>query len=91
MYWLSDVPFVVVTDHQALSYAFKKKDIHGRLARWMDFLAEYEFTVQYRPLTENTAADFLSRQTDGARAKVLSDMDEGDLALAFAPEIEELF
>ena len=91
VYLLSDVPFVVVTDHHALSYAFKKKDIHGRLARWMDFLAEYEFTVQYRPGTENTAADFLSRQTDGARAKVLSDMDEGDLALAFAPEIEEPF
>ena len=48
VYLLSDIPFVVDKDHHALSYAFKKKDIHGRLARWMDFLAEYEFTVQYR-------------------------------------------
>ena len=81
VYLLSDVPFVVVTEHHALSYAFKKKDIHGRLARWMDFLAEYEFTVQYRPGTENTAADFLSRQINAVKAE-LSDVDEGDLALA---------
>ena len=57
----------------------------------MEFLAEYEFTVQYRPGTENTAVEILSRQTAGARAKVLSSMDEGDLALALAPEIEEPF
>ena len=81
VYLLSDVPFVVVTDHHELSYAFKKKDIHGRLARWIDFLAEYEFTVQYRPGTEKTAADFLSRHTNEVKAEVLSDVD-GDLALA---------
>lgn len=40
VYLLSSKPFKVVTDHQALSYVFRKNDIHGRLARWLDFLAE---------------------------------------------------
>ena len=33
VYLLSTQRFVLITDHQALQYAFKKKDIHGRLAR----------------------------------------------------------
>ncbi len=48
VYLLADKPFQLVTDHQALQYAFKKKDVHGRLARWLDLLAEYEFEVVYR-------------------------------------------
>ena len=50
-----------MTDHQALQYAFKKTDVHGRLARWFDTLAEYEFTIQYSPGILNGAADYLSR------------------------------
>lgn len=37
---LSNIPFTLITDHQALRYAFQKNDVHGRLARWLDFLAE---------------------------------------------------
>lgn len=49
VYVLSDVPFVVLSDHQALHYAFRMKNIHGRLARWMELMAEYEVEVKYRP------------------------------------------
>ena len=63
VYLLSSDPFTLVTDHPSLQYAFKKKDIHGRLARWLDFLAEYDFKVTYRPGVRNGAADFLSRIT----------------------------
>ena len=59
---LSAEPFTLVTDHQALQYAFKRKNVHGRLARWLDTLAEYEFTIQYRPGILNGAADYLSRK-----------------------------
>lgn len=61
VYLLSDIPFTVLTDHQALQYAFRKKDIHGRLARWMDFMAEYDVEVKYRSGATNGAADYLSR------------------------------
>ena len=35
VYLLSSIPLKLVTDHQALSYAFRQNDIHGRLARWL--------------------------------------------------------
>ena len=59
-YFLSAEPFILVTDYQALQYAFKKKDVYDRLARWLDTLAEYEFTIQYRSGIFNVAADYLS-------------------------------
>lgn len=43
MYLLPSIPFVLETDQQAFKSAFAKRDIHGRLARWLDFLAEYDF------------------------------------------------
>ena len=58
---LSAEHFTIVTGHQALQYAFKKKDVHGRLARWLDTLAEHEFAIQYHPGILNGAADYLSR------------------------------
>ena len=61
VYLLGGKPFRLITDHQALQYAFKKKDVHGRLARWLDLLAEYEFEVEYLRGSENGAADYLSR------------------------------
>ena len=61
VYLLSSTPLKLGTDHQALSYAFCKKDIHGRLAHWLDFLAEYDFTVEYHRGSANSAAGYLSR------------------------------
>lgn len=39
IYLLSSERFTVVTDHMAFKYALQKKDIHGSLARWLNFLA----------------------------------------------------
>ncbi len=33
------------TDHQALQHTFNNKDPHGRVARWLCFLADYDFEV----------------------------------------------
>lgn len=78
-YLLSAETFRLITDHQALKYAFQKKDVHGRLARWLDLLAEYNFEVVYRPGRENSAADFLSRQ--GGLSAVPDSPDEEEPAL----------
>ena len=60
VYLLSTQRLTLITDHQALQYGFNKKYIHGRLAK-IDFLAEYEFGIKYRPGGKKGTADFLSR------------------------------
>lgn len=40
VYLLSIIPFTLKIDHDALRYAFPKNDIHGHLAKWIDFLVE---------------------------------------------------
>ena len=39
VYLISSIPLTLINDHQALGYAFRKNDIHGRLGRWLEFLA----------------------------------------------------
>lgn len=55
---------MIYTDHQALlSILNKGTDTHGRIARWMDRLTEYDYIVHHRPNTANIIriADGLSR------------------------------
>lgn len=56
VYSLSTELFKLVTDNQALQYAFKRSDVHGRLAIWPDLLVGYKFEVEYRPGTRNESA-----------------------------------
>ena len=83
VYLLSSIPFTIITDHQALRYTFQKNDVHGRLARWLDFLAEYDFKVEYRAGKQNASADFLSRIDTGATVE--EGYDEGELACLVTP------
>jgi len=54
--------FVIRTDHISLTYLFSlKKVAHGRIARWLDFLSNFHFTIQHLSGTKNDAADALSR------------------------------
>ena len=86
VYLLSSVPFKLVTGHQALSHAFRKKDIHGRLARWLYFLAEYDFTVEYRRGSANSAAHYLSR-IDPENGDNSPCQEEVELALAITAPV----
>lgn len=54
--------FTVVTDHRALSFLNDKDPHSHRLARWMDILRQFSFTIVYRPGHANANADALSRQ-----------------------------
>ncbi len=58
--YLIDKPFLVVTDHNPLTYFSTKRDLSPRQIRWAELLANYSFEWEYRPGRSNVA-DPLSR------------------------------
>ncbi|KAL4155977.1 hypothetical protein QTP88_000012 [Uroleucon formosanum] len=53
--------FTVVTDHKPLTWLFGVKDPGARLVRWRLQLEEFDYDVIYKPGTQNTNSDALSR------------------------------
>ena len=53
-------PVLVRTDHRNLEYFMTTKRLNRRQARWAEFLADYNFVIEYRPGKSNPA-DALTR------------------------------
>nr|VZI35101.1 unnamed protein product [Spirometra erinaceieuropaei] len=53
--------FVLRTDHRALQWLRSFKDPMDQLARWQEFLQDFDFECQYRPGHKHGNADALSR------------------------------
>ena len=62
--------FVVKTDNVATMYFQSQKKLTSKQARWQDFLAEFNFTFEYKSGKANVVADTLSRK--GALATIVS-------------------
>jgi transposase InsO family protein len=60
-YYLSFQPFVLRTDHQALTWIRTMERPTGMILRWLETLATFEFTVQHRSGVQHGNADALSR------------------------------
>ncbi len=61
-YYLMGKHFIIRTDHKSLVYLKHQNLIDStRVARWLDFLAQYDFEIQYVKGKDNSAADALSR------------------------------
>ncbi len=62
-HWLEGAkhPFTVLTDHRNLEYLRSAKRLNHRQARCALFFTRLDFSVTYRPGTQNTKADALSR------------------------------
>ena len=56
----TDLPIQVLTDHKSLEYFMTTKKLTRRQARWVEFLAGYNFQVTYRPGKQNDKADALT-------------------------------
>jgi len=63
-HYLHGSQFTVVTDHRSLQYIQTQPNLSARQVRWTEFLAQFDFTVQYRAGKENHVADALSRRPD---------------------------
>ena len=53
--------FTLYTDHKSLKYLFLQKDLNMRQRRWLEFLKDYDFSLEYHPGKANVVADGLSR------------------------------
>ena len=61
-HYLANHRFLVVTDHYSLKYWQRYKDASGQLARWLTFLASYQFDIETVAGAKNSNADGLSRR-----------------------------
>jgi len=61
-HYLYGLQFKLFTDHKSLKYLFPQKELNQRQKRWMGFIKDYEFTLQYHPGKANIIADALSRK-----------------------------
>ena len=56
--------FVVMTDNVATSYFQTQKKLSPKQARWQDFLAEFDYQLEYKSGKANVVADALSRKAE---------------------------
>ena len=54
--------FLLRTDHGSLTWLSNFKEPEGQLARWLERLQEYDFTILHRPGRKHQNADSLSRR-----------------------------
>ena len=53
--------FILCTDHNSLKWLNSFKHPEGQVARWLEKLSEYNFTIEHRPGRKHSNADSLSR------------------------------
>nr|GEV65398.1 hypothetical protein CTI12_AA187700 [Tanacetum cinerariifolium] len=58
--------FVIKTDNIATSYFQTQKKLSPKQARWQDFLAEFDYQLEYKPGKANVVADRLSHKAEFA-------------------------
>ena len=54
--------FTVRTNHAALKWLLSFKNPEGQIARWLEHLQQYHFTIEHRPGERHGNADALSRR-----------------------------
>jgi hypothetical protein len=62
-------PFTLLTDHDSLRYHKSMPHLSGRLARWVEAMAEFDYKLAHIPGKDNVVADALSRRADYAVPK----------------------
>ena len=68
--YLDGQKFKVITDHKSLIYLQKQPHLSSRQTRWVEFLAQFDFDMEYKSGKMNTVADALSRRSDYSESLV---------------------
>ena len=55
--------FNVFFDYKSLKYIFMQCDLNLRQRRWIEYLEDYDYNLQYHPGKANVIADALNRKT----------------------------
>ena len=55
--------FDIVSDHKSLKYIFTQRDLNLQQRRWIEYLEDYDFKLQYLPGKVNVVADELSHKS----------------------------
>ena len=74
-------PFKLVTDHNPLISLRSLKDVGGRLSRWIMYLQQFNFEIDYRAGKDHTNADALSRLPPADGVMPVMEYHLGDAAV----------
>ena len=91
--YLYGVEFVVRTDHAALKWLLNFREPEGQVARWIQQLQEFNFTIQHRVGIKHNNADALSRRpclSDGCKHCDNLEMKSRDAVACYAVTVHPL-
>jgi hypothetical protein len=69
-HYLYEVEYEMFIDYKSLQYIFTQKDLNFRQWRWMEFLEEYRYPINYHLGKASTVVNALSRNVRMARLRV---------------------
>jgi hypothetical protein len=87
--YLDGQKFQVITDHKSLVYLQKQPHLSSRQIRWLEFLSQFDFELQYRPGKSNVVADALSRRSDYNDTAVNSAIEINVIKETVEPSLRE--
>ena len=64
--YLLGVQFQIRTDHSSLTWSLNFREPQGQLARWIEYIFQFKFSISHRPGKKHGNADALSRPPDSS-------------------------
>ncbi|KAH9778034.1 Endonuclease [Citrus sinensis] len=62
----------IFTDHKSLKYLFTQKELNLRQRRWLEWVKDFDCSINYHPSKANVVADALSRKSSGCMAHLIT-------------------